>query len=178
VGSEAVGRPSTGPLESGPSHKANAEQKAIAWSRAWGSLAIASDGGLAVPALKERWSSLQTRRFVESAEDDTVRAEALIEMVRSLPAEERTAHWTEAVVLADSGEVLSTFQAESGQGVIGATFDPAHIHGGFWVGAVWRFPELGKAYAELTEDELHRVGDHWTTLKEQVQRYFRAEYIY
>ena len=84
----------------------------------------------------------------------------------------------EAVALADAGEVLMTFQSRSGSGVIANSFDSAHIHGGFWVGAVWRFPELGKVYAELSEEELRRVGDHWTGLKEEVQEYFLAEYIY
>ena len=178
VGPEAVASSPRQTQEEGPSHKANAEQKATAWSRAWGSLAIASDGGLVVPALMEHWDSLRTRRFTPSAEHDIGRAKALIDLVSHLPEGERSAFWIEAVALADAGDVLHTFQAESGRGVIATSFDPAHIHGGFWVGAVWGFPELGKVYAELTEEELRRVGDHWTALREQVQDYFRAEYIY
>ena len=178
VGPDAVPAPRPEVQEAGPSHKANAEEKATAWSRAWGSLAIASDGGLVVPALMEQWDSLRTRRFLGAGEDDIARAQALIDLVSHLPEGERSAFWIEAVALADAGDVLHTFQVESGRGVIATSFDPVHIHGGFWVGAVWCFPELGKVYAELTEEELRRVGDHWTALRERIQGYFRAEYIY
>ena len=178
IGPEAVALAPQEPQEKSPSHKGNAEEKAVAGSRACSGLAMASDGGLVIPALKERWNSLQTRRSVEVKEDDIARAQALVDLVSPLREEERGAYWVEAVALADAGEVLMTFQARSGPGVIASSFDSALIHGGFWVGAVWRFPELGKVYAELSEEELRRVGDHWARLKEQVQEYFLAEYIY
>ena len=178
IGPEAVAVAPPEPREESSSHKGIAEEKAIAWSRAWGGLAMASDGGLVIPALMERWDSLRTRRSTGTKQDDIARVHALIDLVMALPEEARGAYWVEAVALADVGEVLMTFQAMSGQGVLATPFDPAHVEGGFWVGAVWRFPELGKVYAELTEKELRKVGDHWTGLKEQVQGYFRAEYIY
>ena len=178
IGPEAVAVAPPEPQERSPSHNGNAEEKAVAWSRAFGGLAMASDGGLVIPALKERWDSLRTRRSVEAKGDDIARVQALVDLVTPLREEERGAYWVEAVALADAGEVLMTFQARSGPGVIGSSFDSAHIHGGFWVGAVWRFPKLGKVYAELSEEELWKIGDHWTNLKGQVQGYFRAEYIY
>ena len=178
VGPETVAVALPEPQEDGPSHKGNAEEKAIASSLAVGGFAMASDGGLVIPALKGRWDSLRTHRSGGAKRDDIARVQALVDLVTPLPEEDRGAYWVEAVALADVGEVLMTFQAMSGQGVIATSFDPAHVGGGFWVGAVWHFPELGKVYAELTEEELRRVGDHWTGLKEQVQEYFRAEYIY
>ena len=49
--------------EDGASFAGNARQKAEAWSSAAGGmLALASDGGLEVPALGERWQALRTRR--------------------------------------------------------------------------------------------------------------------
>ena len=144
VGPEAIASPPRQAQEEGPSHEANAEQKAPAWLGAWGSLAIASDDGQVVPELMEQWHSLRTRGFTPSAEDDIGRAKALIDLVSHLPEGEWSVFWIEAVALADAGDVLHTFQAESGRGETATSFDPAHIHDGFLVGAVWGFPELGK----------------------------------
>ena len=55
--------------ESGATHEENAGLKAEAWSQAAGLPALASDGGLVIPALGDDWLSLHTRRFAgEDAE--------------------------------------------------------------------------------------------------------------
>ena len=153
--------------EEGLSHQANATAKAVAWSVAYGGVAIVSDGGLVVPALGDWWDSLRTRRFFEG--DDLRRAHALLSRMAHLDGEGRRAYWVEAAALADRGRLLHTAEAQSGEGTIARKVDETLIKDGFWAGAVWYFPQLGKRYAELTPEELGRVGDHWTTLKEQMR---------
>ncbi len=51
------------PEEAGDNHEAIARQKAGEWSRAASMLAIASDGGLVIPALGSNWESTLTHRF-------------------------------------------------------------------------------------------------------------------
>ena len=156
--------------EDGPSHRANAITKAMAWSEAYGGMAIASDGGLVIPALGSGWDSLRTRRF--SSGDDVARARELLALMSSLAGKERRAYWTEAVAVADGGRLLHAIEAQSGEGFIAKEVDEALVKDGFWVGAVWYFPQVGKRYADLTPAELEQVGDHWKALKAQVQKLF------
>lgn len=149
--------------EDGPSHQANATAKAVAWSEVYGGMAIASDGGLVVPALGHGWDSLRTRRFWEG--DDLGRAHALLSLMAQLDGKERRAYWVEAVAIADRGRLLHGIEVRSGDGIIARDVDEALIKDGFWVGAVWYFPKLGKRYAELTPEEMSSMGDHWTALK-------------
>ena len=48
------------PEEEGDTHEAIARDKAAQWSKAASMLAIASDGGLVIPALGPRWESRYT----------------------------------------------------------------------------------------------------------------------
>lgn len=152
-----------GQEQEGASHQANAMEKATAWSLAYGGMAIASDGGLVVPGLGAGWDSVRTRRF--SAADDLGRGRELLSLMAHLEGNERRAYWVEALALAHGGMVLQTLVAQSGEGAITLDVREDLIKDGFWVGAVWFFPQVGKRYAELTPAELQRVGDHWWSLE-------------
>lgn len=157
--------------EEGRSHRANAVRKATAWSLAFGGTAIASDGGLVVPALGARWRSLHTQRFAGSERSDAERATALLDLVGPLAGQQRRAYWREVVAIAEAGRLLRTFQVRGGEGVIASTFARKDIRDGFWVGALLHFPSVGKPYARLTPEELRRVGDHWAALRSRVRRW-------
>ena len=77
------------PVEEGSSHEQNARHKAEFWSRAVGVQAIASDGGLLIPALGERWDSLFTHRFAGEDADDQARLSLLLQMMEPFRGEER-----------------------------------------------------------------------------------------
>ena len=64
--------------ETGDSHIANAVRKAVAWSRAYAVAALASDGGLAIPALGEGWQSLLTSRATGGNVSDEEHAARLL----------------------------------------------------------------------------------------------------
>jgi inosine/xanthosine triphosphate pyrophosphatase family protein len=156
--------------ENGSSHEDNASRKAIAWSDAFGGLAISSDGGLVVPALEMSWNSLLTRRF--SLTDDIQRAKDLLGLMKPLAWEQRLAHCVEAVAIANDGRLLDCLSEESGSGYIARDISIDLIQDGFWVSGVWQFPEFHKFYGELTEFELKQVGDHWTRLKDRILQWF------
>ena len=154
------------------SHQANARAKAVAWSRAYHGLAMATDGGLVIPALGRRWNSLRSRRF--SSADDVGRAHQLLALMAPLTGPERRASWREALAVAEGGCLLDTFLALSGEGYIAHDICEPLVKDGFWVGAIWCFSQVGnKCYAQLNAKELREVGDHWMALKEKVQRFFR-----
>lgn len=165
------------PEEEGETHQDIARQKASAWSRAASMLVIASDGGLIIPALGANWESRFTHRFAGAAASDQDRLRSLLELMRPYQGAEREASWIEAVAIADQGQILTSWELNGATGLIadapnkGTGEDPAVE--GFWVFSVWRFPEFGKYYNQLTEAEKRSLDDHWTQLRVQVRNYFQ-----
>ena len=158
--------------ESGRTFLENAREKARAASRAFGGLALASDGGLAIPALGARWDRLRTGRFAGPAATDESRIEALLYLMKPFQADERACFWTEAAAIADRGEILKGWGARSPDGRIAESFDRSKIVPGFWAFSLWYLPQFARTYVDLREDELARLEDHWLRLREQVRAYF------
>ena len=70
------------PDERGDTHQDIANAKALDWSRSGSMLAIASDGGLVLPALGESWESRYTHRFAGPDATNAQRLERLMELMR------------------------------------------------------------------------------------------------
>ena len=70
--------------ETATSHLGDAPRKAVAWSRTGRGAAIASDGGLAIPALGDHWESLVTRRSTGGDVSDEEHANCLAGQARAL----------------------------------------------------------------------------------------------
>ena len=115
-GSALPGAPD--PPEDDQSHLAVAVAKAAAWSRAERCLAVASDGGLVIPALGDGWSSLVTRRGTGAGVSDEERGARLLRRMRGLDGERRACRWTEAVAVARGGELLGAWEASGLNGAI------------------------------------------------------------
>ena len=157
------------PEESAASHREIAGDKAVYWSKAAKGLAIASDGGLIIPALRERWSSLTTKRATggEDATDEA-RIQRLLTLMVPHQGEERRALWREAVALADDGRLIEVWEVEGPVGYIAPAPSPARI-AGFWAASLWYFPQADKTYTELSAEELRQLRDPWTRLTEAIQ---------
>ena len=168
---------SADPDETGETHEAIALEKAQEWSRLAGMLAIASDGGLVVPALGHNWESRYTHRFAGPAADDDERRRRLLELMQPFTGPEREASWVEALAVADSGRPLKSWELKGGNGRIAETPEPGPLAPGFWVFTLWYFPKLGKYYNQLTGGEKEALGDHWATLRKLVRQYFLEEYL-
>lgn len=164
------------PEEEGDTHEAIARLKAQEWSMSGSMLAIASDGGLVIPALGRCWESRFTHRFAGSAADDTERLRRLLELLRPYQGGKRKASWVEALAIADRGRVLASWEVHGGSGLIadGPGDSPQIL--GFWVFSVWYFPQFSKTYNQLSPDELASLDDHWTRLRELVQHFFRYDF--
>ncbi|MFQ5860685.1 MAG: non-canonical purine NTP pyrophosphatase [Dehalococcoidia bacterium] len=160
--------------ESGSTHQANAALKAQAWSQAAGGLAIASDGGLVIPVLGSRWDSRETQRFAGAHADDRRRLERLLELLQPYRGQARRALWVEAVAVAQDGGLLSSWQAQGGEGLLAESYEPQHVVPGFWVATLWYFPRFGKRYVEMSPEELAQAADPWAQLKPLVQAFFRG----
>ena len=164
------------PDEDGDTHEAIARDKAVHWSAASSMLAIASDGGLVIPALGPRWESRYTHRFAGSAADNGERLARLLELMRPYHGEERRASWVEALALADRGRVLVSWQLSGGVGYLDEQ-PPAGPLPEFWVFSVWRFRQFDATYSQLTAEQRDSIDDHWGRLRRLVRRYVRSIFV-
>ena len=153
--------------EEGSSHLAVACEKAAAWSRLTGDLTVASDGGVDIPVLGADWQSLTTRRATGHEATDEQRAKRLLRLLGRHAPEEWEAWWTEAVAVARWGEVLGAWEVKGLRGLLTDTYVSApEAFRGFWVYGMWLFPQLGKRYWALTEEELRQAGEPWFQIQE------------
>ena len=159
--------------EEEPTHQGNARAKAVAYSRAAGTLSLASDGGLVIPALGDAWEGLRTHRFAGDV-GDLAKARELLRRMKSQTGEKRRIFWREALVVAEAGRVLASWEVEGSHGYLAEGVDPSRMAPGFWVAGIWLFPQLGKTYGELDEGERRLVDDHWTRLRPLVQEFLRG----
>lgn len=162
--------------ESGETHGAIARDKAVQWSSAASMLAIASDGGLLVPALGPRWESRYTRRFAGPAADNEERLHRLLELMRPYVGEDRRASWVEALAIAYNGRVLASWELTGGVGYLDERA-PEEMLPEFWVFSVWRFPQFGATYNQLTGPQRDLIDDHWARLRRLVHRFFRSIFV-
>ena len=164
------------PDEDGDTHEAIARDKAVQWSAASSMLAMASDGGLVIPALGPRWESRYTHRFAGPAADNGERLARLLELMRPHGGEERSASWVEALALADRGRVLVSWELSGGVGYLDEQ-PPAGPLPEFWVFSVWRFRQFGATYSQLTAAQRDSIDDHWGQLRRLVRRYVRSIFV-
>ena len=167
-----LGLPQAPPEEDGATHEENARIKAESWSRAASMPALATDGGLDIPALGGRWESLLTHRFAGDEADDAARLERLLDLMAPLSGSQRTASWVEAVAVAENGSTLASWSVEGATGILADSSGRGPAVPGFWVFSAWYFPRLGKTYNELTEAERDVLNDHWSRLRPLVRGFF------
>ena len=165
------------PEEEGDTHQAIARRKAQQWSLAGSMLAVASDGGLVLPALGSRWESRYTHRFAGPAADDAERVRRLLELMQPYRGDAREASWLEGLAIADRGRVLASWELRGGTGVIAEGPDETPGLLGFWAFSLWYFPQFGKTYNSLTPLQREALDDHWTRLRQLVQRFFRSHFV-
>ena len=166
-----------GPVdEEGDTHEAIARDKAVRWSVEGSMVAIASDGGLVIPALGPRWESRYTHRFAGPAADNAERMARLLELMQPFHAEERRASWVEALAIAHSGRVLASWELHGSVGYLDEE-PPQGPLPEFWVFSVWRFPQFGATYSQLTDAQKGSVGDHWGRLGRLVRRYLTSTFV-
>ena len=161
------------PEESGDSHLAIAALKAQDWSRAGSMLAIASDGGLHIPALGTQWDSRYTHRFAGPDADDAQRRDRLLELMSPFTGEDRRATWVEALAVAHRGRLLAAWELYGATGVIADRASTPPLSPGFWAFSVWRFPGYDKTYDQLSPQELEDLDDHWLRLRRLAQGFLR-----
>jgi len=142
--------------ETGATFADNAREKALAASRtAPGALALASDGGLEIPALGARWDPLRTAR-IDADPDPRVKARRLIKLMEDVRGQARTARWVEALAVALDGRLLAIW-TEHGPDCLVATSLPATV-GPLWVDALL--------------ERCHGKSGHWDRLARRFSEFW------
>jgi XTP/dITP diphosphohydrolase len=141
------------PEETGSTFLENAVLKARHYARRSGLLTVADDSGLAVDALGGG-PGLHSSRFGGEGASDAERNRLLLEKLRGVPRERRTARFTSAVAVARGREIL--FQAE--ESVEGLIAEAPRGANGFGYDPLFFYAPFGKTFGEVPRDEKDRVS--------------------
>ena len=133
--------------ESGSTFAENARMKALAYSRLTSLPILADDSGLEVTALGGR-PGIYSARFAGPGASDSDRIHKLLTELEQFPGK-RDARFVCALALAKEGVMLLESQGEC-RGTIAR--EPRGANG-FGYDPVFYFPELGRTYAELNDEE-------------------------
>ncbi|MBQ9264732.1 MAG: ribonuclease PH [Clostridia bacterium] len=138
--------------ENGDTFEANAIIKAKAVMKSTGLTALADDSGLAVDALDGE-PGVHSARYAGVHGDDQANNDLLIEKLKDVPAEDRTAQFVCAMALAlPNGEVRTA--EGTCPGVI--TFTPRG-NGGFGYDPYFEYLS-GETFAEMAQEEKNRIS--------------------
>jgi XTP/dITP diphosphohydrolase len=141
------------PEETADTYEGNALLKARAALRLGGELALGDDSGLEVDALGGE-PGLRSARFGGPGLDDAGRTALLLERLRGVPPERRTARFRCVIALVDRGGrervvegAVEGLIAEAPRGGGGFGYDPVFLH-----------PPHGRTFGELSDEEKSRVS--------------------
>ena len=136
------------PEETADTYEGNALLKAHAAARLAGDVALADDSGLEVDALGGA-PGVYSARFGGASLDDAGRTALLLERLRGVPRERRTARFRCVIAV-----VARTGPARTVEGVVeGLIADAPRGSGGFGYDPVFFHPGSGRTFGELPEGE-------------------------
>ncbi|MBV9180192.1 MAG: RdgB/HAM1 family non-canonical purine NTP pyrophosphatase [Acidobacteria bacterium] len=143
-------------IENGTTFTANARKKARAYSRfAPHELVIADDSGLEVDALggapgvhSARYAQARPSASMTNTDDQANNAK-LIDQIRQIAEERRTARFRCVIAAARDGVILGIFEGAAD----GMILDTPRGREGFGYDPLFYFPVLKKTFAELRADE-------------------------
>jgi XTP/dITP diphosphohydrolase len=141
------------PEETAETYEGNALLKAHAAAAVEADVTLADDSGLEVDALGGA-PGLHSARFGDPGLDDAGRTALLLERLRGIPPERRTARFRCVIAIVARGGPARTVEgvvdgviAEAPRGAGGFGYDPVFFH-----------PGLGRTFGELSEAEKARVS--------------------
>lgn len=143
-------------MEDGLTFEENARKKAESYSRAVpGEVVLADDSGLEVDALKGA-PGVHSARYAADAPhlmdnntDDEANNARLLRELKEVPPEKRTARFVCVIAAARDGQTLEVFRGEAE----GTILNRARGTNGFGYDPLFYFPQIQKAFAELTPEE-------------------------
>jgi XTP/dITP diphosphohydrolase len=141
------------PEETGKTYAENALIKARAGALATGVIALADDSGIEVDAF-DGGPGLYSARFGGPGLDDAGRTALLLERLRGVPRERRTARFRSVIAIVEPGG-----REQLVEGVVeGRIADSPRGAGGFGYDPVFFYPPLGRTFGEISDEDKQRVS--------------------
>jgi XTP/dITP diphosphohydrolase len=131
----------------------NAAGKALHYSRFTPELVLADDSGLVVPALGGA-PGVFSARYAGPDATDADRVAKLLGEMKAMTGAARRAYFVCVIVVARHGKAVAVV-SDAAHGFIAEA--PAG-DGGFGYDPVFTFPELGRTYAQATQNEKNRLS--------------------
>ena len=143
-------------VEDGLTFEENARKKAESYSRAVpGEIVLADDSGLEVDALKGA-PGVHSARYAADAPhlmdnntDDEANNARLLRELKDVPADKRSGRFVCVIAAARDGQTLEVFRGEAE----GTILNRPRGTNGFGYDPLFYFPQIEKAFAELTPEE-------------------------
>jgi XTP/dITP diphosphohydrolase len=139
--------------ESGATYDDNARGKAEHYARLARLTAIADDSGLEVDALGGA-PGPRSARYGGTGLDDAGRCRRLLDELRGLPDEQRTARYVAVVAIARPDGAARLFRGECA----GRITDAPRGAGGFGYDPIFFYPPCGATFGEITDERKHVVS--------------------
>lgn len=147
-------------IEDGDTFEANAIKKGVETAAATGEIALADDSGLEVDYLNNA-PGVHSARFAGPERDDNANNQKLLQLLKGVPPEKRTARFRCVIAVATPGGKVATVDG-SCEGIIET--QPSGS-GGFGYDPLFLVPEYGKTFAELDAENKNAVSHRGRALK-------------
>jgi XTP/dITP diphosphohydrolase len=161
-------------VEDGLTFEANARKKAEEYSRyVPGEVVVADDSGLEVDALKGA-PGVHSARYAapdlhgrepheaEANTDDEANNARVLRELKGVPPDQRTGRFVCVLAAARDGKTLATFRGTA-EGII---LEAPRGTNGFGYDPLFYFPQIKKAFAELTAEEKSRYSHRGAAFRE------------
>ena len=150
--------------ETGTTYEENALLKAVAFCKVSGLLTLADDSGIEVDALNGE-PGIRSSRYAGENAKDSDRVNFLLNKLKDVPEEKRTAHFRCVITIASPDGRVEYCQGRCDGAIITA------IRGneGFGYDPIFYFPELGKTMAELPMNIKNSISHRALAAKEAVK---------
>lgn len=154
--------------------KKNAEKKAIEISKLTYFYVLASDGGVDIPGLGEKWDILRNQRIVGEDKTDVEKAEKLLSLMKGLKGEKRKASYHLALALAKKGSLIWSIEQVSDNGLISQELPNRNIPLYRWMGHLWYYPQYKKVFNKLSEEEKSEVRKQGVGIRRSLRRVIKG----
>jgi XTP/dITP diphosphohydrolase len=151
--------------ETGLDFSENALLKATTFAKASGLLTLADDSGLEVDALNGE-PGVRSHRYAGEGATDADRVNYLLNKMKGIPREKRTAHFRCVIAIAHPEGKVEFYEGRC-DGLI--AFVPRG-QAGFGYDPVFYFPELDKTMAELPLDTKNRISHRARAAQKAVEK--------
>lgn len=139
--------------ETGTTFAENAELKALTYAKLSGLLSLADDSGLEIDAMNGA-PGVYSARFAGRDATYAERFRLILEQLKDVPVEQRTARFRCAITIAEPSGYYRTVE-----GVIeGIITDAPRGEHGFGYDPIFLVPELGKTTAELAPEQKNGIS--------------------